>query len=1119
MSGKLRIQNEGEIQFGQWSTSGTGPANPSAGYVTLYSQGSQLKAKDSSGNIQFFGSSGTAGTSGQSGSSGTSGQSGSSGTSGQSGSSGSSGTSGTGSPGTSGTSGQDGSSGSSGVNGSSGSSGQSGTSGSSGQSGSAGTSGSSGISGSSGTSGQTGSSGSSGSSGVDGSSGTSGSSGESGTSGSSGSTGTSGSSGESGTSGSSGSSGVDGSSGTSGQDGSSGTSGQDGSSGSSGNSGSSGSSGVSGSSGTSGVSGQSTSLFPYNARTNLQSGNPGNTNIIWNNATQTSATQINISHLDRNNIDIDVFLALIQSGSTIIIQDANDSANYQRWTFGTGVEAAPNSYWEFPATYIDGGYSFTNGHNILVIIAQQPVTTSGTSGSSGTSGANGATGATGAATTINNNADNRVITGSATPDTLEGETALTFDGSQLSVNGIRIGLGAGSIATNIKIGNDGSLAANTTGSNNLVISTQPSLPANLTGSNNIIFNAGATGVFSLATLAQGNNVQGSNIFPVSTRSFTNNTINGNNIGTNATAGNVVGSIIIGNNSLTRGATASSAIMIGSVQAVATGSNVTQSQLIGLGIGENFAGTGATFSQMTVMGHFAMNNVSSGHATGSVVLGLSAVGGATNVRLSNSFIAGQSVAAGASGATFTNAVVIGSSAARNITGTNVSQANIIGHQVAQNAVNANFDSANLIGQNIGQNASGASFSAAIAIGQNVAQSATGATFSNAVLLGPNVAQNSSGTNYSGSVLIGNSVLSNNTATNNSSAVLIGNNVGANSATGTFQNAVFIGESSGSNANLDNANSFVLGVSSAKFGGQRTSVVIGSFAHQGVTGSQLQNNIAIGQNAGVLNNSDQNIFIGPSTAQNLTGGSGKHTIIGHGSGGGLTGGTANTIIGANVLGLTGTLSNNILLADGDGNVRIKVDGATAAYINTPLVPKKDSAVNIEAIASPVSGMVMYDTTNNTLDLYNGTAWQAVSTATDYGYFAYTDATMAINFTAKGITMASQSANGITVASNTRLTFGKAGTYRITTSHFPGTDYAQELWLKKNGSTNITGTSTQLSGNGSTVYSQASWDYVAAFSASDYVEVIIAGVTGTFSSPSQNRSGNPGGYITRVVITQLA
>jgi hypothetical protein len=166
-------------------------------------------------------------------------------------------------------------------------------------------------------------------------------------------------------------------------------------------------------------------------------------------------------------------------------------------------------------------------------------------------------------------------------------------------------------------------------------------------------------------------------------------------------------------------------------------------------------------------------------------------------------------------------------------------------------------------------------------------------------------------------------------------------------------------------------------------------------------------------------------------------------------------------------------------------------------------------------------MYDTTNNTVDLYNGTAWVPVSTGsvpTDYGYFAYTGSTMDINFTVKGITMASQSANGVTVDSNTRVTVSKAGTYRITTNHFPGPDFSQELWLRKNGSTNIAGTSTQLSDNGQ-AYQQASWDYVGAFSANDYIEVMIGGITGSLGTPSTNRSGNPGGYITRLVVTQLS
>ena len=43
------------------------------------------------------------------------------------------------------------------------------------------------------------------------------------------------------------------------------------------------------------------------------------------------------------------------------------------------------------------------------------------------------TGITG--TTINNNADNRVITGSGSANTLNGESGLTYDGANLSVTG------------------------------------------------------------------------------------------------------------------------------------------------------------------------------------------------------------------------------------------------------------------------------------------------------------------------------------------------------------------------------------------------------------------------------------------------------------------------------------------------------------------------------------------------------------------------------------------------------------------------------------------------------------------------------------------------------------
>jgi hypothetical protein len=235
------------------------------------------------------------------------------------------------------------------------------------------------------------------SSGTSGTSGTTGTSGTSGNTGSSGTTGTSGTSGITGTSGSSGVSGASGSSGTTGTSGSSGTGGTSGISGTNGTSGTTGTSGTDGSAGTSGVNGVSNNLFLYQADTGAQSGYPGNGHILWNNATQISATQINISHLTNNNIDIDIFLALLQDLQQITIQDQNNSANYQIWDInGTPTQVTgTNNYWTVPVVLISsagtGSTNFANNHPLFLAIVSQ----SGTSGVNGTSGTGGTSGTTG----------------------------------------------------------------------------------------------------------------------------------------------------------------------------------------------------------------------------------------------------------------------------------------------------------------------------------------------------------------------------------------------------------------------------------------------------------------------------------------------------------------------------------------------------------------------------------------------------------------------------------------------------------------------------------------------------------------------------------------------------
>jgi hypothetical protein len=140
-------------------------------------------------------------------------------------------------------------------------------------------------------------------------------------------------------------------------------------------------------------------LFLYRANTTATSGYPTDGDILWNNATQTSATSINVSHLTDDNVDIDIFLALLQQTESITIQDQAASANFQKWTIsGTPTNTNPgasNSYWTLPVTLISSGGTGTTGfpNNQLLFLAL-------VNGVTGPTGATGPTGPTGADSTV-----------------------------------------------------------------------------------------------------------------------------------------------------------------------------------------------------------------------------------------------------------------------------------------------------------------------------------------------------------------------------------------------------------------------------------------------------------------------------------------------------------------------------------------------------------------------------------------------------------------------------------------------------------------------------------------------------------------------------------------------
>lgn len=161
--------------------------------------------------------------------------------------------------------------------------------------------------------------------------------------------------------------------------------------------------GPTGPTGPTGAQGTSSNLFLYRANTTSTSGYPGDGDILWDNATQISATSINVSHLTDANVDIDIFLALLSVGEQIVVQSQSASADFQIWTIsGTPTNVNPgaaNSYWTYPITLNSSGgigtTNFTSGQAIFLALVNGISGPTGPAGPTGPTGPTGATGPTG----------------------------------------------------------------------------------------------------------------------------------------------------------------------------------------------------------------------------------------------------------------------------------------------------------------------------------------------------------------------------------------------------------------------------------------------------------------------------------------------------------------------------------------------------------------------------------------------------------------------------------------------------------------------------------------------------------------------------------------------------
>jgi hypothetical protein len=167
---------------------------------------------------------------------------------------------------------------------------------------------------------------------------------------------------------------------------------------------------------------------------------------------------------------------------------------------------------------------------------------------------------------------------------------------------------------------------------------------------------------------------------------------------------------------------------------------------------------------------------------------------------------------------------------------------------------------------------------------------------------------------------------------------------------------------------------------------------------VTGNH---NVYIGLNTGLVATSGGNTAVGTSAGVNLTTG-GSNILLGYQAGFDLTTGNSNVIIGNYVFAgvISANTSNNIIIADGQSNIRIRVfdtgnvtiGGSTdissaqlqLSSTTKGFLPPRMTAAQRTTISTPAQGLLVYDTGSTTEGLwfYNAGStpgWQEVLTNT--------------------------------------------------------------------------------------------------------------------------------------------
>jgi hypothetical protein len=360
-------------------------------------------------------------------------------------------------------------------------------------------------------------------------------------------------------------------------------------------------------------------------------------------------------------------------------------------------------------------------------------------------------------------------------------------------------------------------------------------------------------------------------------------------------------------------------------------------------GQSFAGltaTGAVGPRATTTGSLVITPTSD--FNGTIVLSIRVISPSS-----------ASVTFTSSGGTVTNQIRISSS--------NINT--FFGREAGRN--NTTGSSNSFIGANAGQNNTTGNNNSFVGVqaGQN---NTTG--FNNS-FVGANAGrENTTGSSNS---FVGRDAGLNNTTGNSNS--FVGVVAGFNNTTGG--NNSFIGANAGQNNTTGNNNSFVGVVAGFNntTGGNNTSSGVNSLGNNTTGGS----NTAIGSSAGrflangstALTIANNSVFLGADTRANADNETNQivigHTAIGLGS---------NTTVIGNSSTTFGRWWGNLLIGTSTNQASsvLTMESTTRGFL-----PPRMTSTERNAIATPATGLVVYNTTDNRLSVYNGTAWVNLAT----------------------------------------------------------------------------------------------------------------------------------------------